>query len=178
VPKLESKLHTAPRLYGSRTKSPSNGWLVLPSGSASSSFKGHPVNITIYFDGGCQPNPGQMYGSYSIAIDGSEAISTTEDFGHGTNNVAEFEALYRAINRTISLLEVRGVKPQHCRMNIFTDSTIVRNRIRHPNRGDNKSEGGKRMTAWTQKCTWLLLQFKTVEINWNPRSVNVQKFGH
>lgn len=61
--------------------------------------------IEIYFDGGCKPNPGLMYGSYSLVFDGTEMWRTTEEFGEGTNNVAEFTAFEQSLIKTIEILK-------------------------------------------------------------------------
>jgi len=48
----------------------------------------------IFFDGGCLGNPGQKYGSFQIKLDGKEILKRVRvDFGFGTNNEAEFNAL-------------------------------------------------------------------------------------
>ena len=50
--------------------------------------------VEIYFDGGCLGNPGQKYGSFQVLFDGKQIASRSRaEFGHGTNNEAEFNAL-------------------------------------------------------------------------------------
>ena len=55
--------------------------------------------VEIYFDGGCLGNPGQKYGSFQIKLDGKEIIKRSRvNFGFGTNNEAEFNALKLALD--------------------------------------------------------------------------------
>lgn len=50
--------------------------------------------IVCFVDGGAKPNPGDMYGSYKIYLDGKSTIHNTFSFvGNGTNNRAEYKAL-------------------------------------------------------------------------------------
>lgn len=132
------------------------------------------MNITIQFDGGCKPNPGQMYGSYLIAVDGTEVFSTTEEYGHGTCNIAEFTALYRALKKTQEFMDIAGTQPNQTELQILTDSTLVRNMI-----SKNHWKGCKaHMAAWAAKCRIILNQFKRFEAHWQPREHNVATFGH
>lgn len=138
------------------------------------------MNITLQFDGGCNPNPGQMYGSYALLIDGTEVFSKTEDYGHGTNNVAEFKALYEGLLRTIDFV-FPLVYLNKVDLLVITDSTIVRNRLMGTYRNSKKyrgSDGAKRMDEWTSKVKPLLEMFKSFEVQWSPRQVNVDRFGH
>ena len=55
--------------------------------------------VEIYFDGGCLGNPGKKYGSFQVKLDGKEILKRTRvQFGHGTNNEAEFNALKLALD--------------------------------------------------------------------------------
>ena len=139
--------------------------------------------IKIYCDGGCVPNPGQMYGSYAIEMNGQEIISNTEDYDFGTNNVAEFTSLHRALLKTSDLLDVINKPPGDCRLYIYTDSTVIRNRLMGSRRRNkaktmSKNEGRKRMAYWTEKCWVLLCVYKHWEAKWQSRELNVQRFGH
>lgn len=140
------------------------------------------MKITIHFDGGCKVNPGWMYGSYSILIDGMEIISKIEQYGHGTNNQAEFMALYKAVERTLDLLDCRRLDPRTVEIDIFTDSEIVQNRISRPDYVSPKkyqfTPGAIRMKECTKQCMSLINRFAGYNIAWNSREVNVEKFGH
>jgi ribonuclease HI len=49
--------------------------------------------LKIFFDGGCQPNPGRM----EAAVVARGVTHTFRDLGHGTNNDAEWLALIAAL---------------------------------------------------------------------------------
>jgi len=55
----------------------------------------------LYFDGGCNPNPGQGYGSYEITSDKShyQHKNTLVQFGFMTNNMAEYHAMIHGIKK-------------------------------------------------------------------------------
>ncbi len=55
--------------------------------------------LKIYFDGGCQPNPGTM----EIAVVARGRTYYFDDFGYGTNNDAEWLALIHAFRVAESL---------------------------------------------------------------------------
>ena len=58
--------------------------------------------VEIYFDGGCLGNPGQKYGSFQVKLDGREIVKRSRvDFGFGTNNEAEFNALKLALDEAV-----------------------------------------------------------------------------
>src|ERR1700733_505757 len=60
-------------------------------------------SVVIYFDGGCLGNPGQKYGSFQILVDGKQVVSRSKvEFGHGTNNEAEFNSLKLALDEAIA----------------------------------------------------------------------------
>lgn len=134
--------------------------------------------ITIHFDGGCRPtNPGNKYGSYEIKLDGLLFDRKTFELGHGTNNEAEFESLEKALVYVICHNIWEELHPHNYSVEIFTDSTILRNRIAGKNRS-KKSEPQQRMFALAERCLALLACFKSFKIHWQPRQHNVERFGH
>lgn len=58
-----------------------------------------PKRLKIYFDGGCQPNPGAM--EAAVVVRG--AAHFFRDLGHGTNNDAEWLALIAALRVALAL---------------------------------------------------------------------------
>lgn len=71
------------------------------------------MDATLYFDGGCKPNPGQMScGVVIVRPDGGRTISEITDLGHGTNNIAEWSGLIHAIqvckDRGFTDVEIKG----------------------------------------------------------------------
>jgi ribonuclease HI len=135
--------------------------------------------ITIHFDGGCGPtNPGNKYGSYEVQISGKTGlVAKYKQFGWGTNNEAEFETLIAALERTRTYLIDAELPAAAFEVELFTDSTIVQNRIAGRNR-TKKSEPQSRMFELNARCLEILILFKGFKIQWNPRSANVERFGH
>jgi ribonuclease HI len=158
------------------------------------------MKIELFFDGGCAPNPGAKYGSYEVIIDGKpKHKESRQPLGHGTNNEAEFEILIVALERVSNYIERRGVDKKEVEISMTTDSTIVANRISGKNkRGLNalakatnsemfssqvqkispKKEAERRMAALSQMCLDILVSFKSFQIQWRQRNLNVSKFGH
>src|ERR1017187_2979042 len=97
--------------------------------------------IAIHFDGGCQPtNPGNKYGSYEVLLDGVSVKTISEHpLGWGTNNEAEFEILIMALEWGFGSLKDWGFDPQDYRLELFSDSTILVNRLNGRNHTDRKS---------------------------------------
>jgi len=139
-------------------------------------------NVIIHFDGGCSPNPGAKYGSYSLVFDDLFQLQVNRrKFGHGTNNEAEFEALIGALELLKSSCVKASVELNQIALEIFTDSTIVFNWIRkfHTfNPSKHPEERRMAMYERAKKCMAILMQIHSHEISWNPRDVNVEKFGH
>ncbi len=150
------------------------------------------MKITIQFDGGCTPNPGQMYGSYLIEReDGLEILRASMlAFGKGTNNEAEFLTLETAIDKLLVELSIADFSPKKFFVEIETDSTIVQRRI--ANAGNNRTydlakvspqkqygrSRANRMSQLAMRCHSLLAQFAGHKIRWQPRERNVEAFGH
>lgn len=136
-------------------------------------------HITIQFDGGCKPtNPGNKYGSYEVLLNGLSVFKASRvEFGWGTNNEAEFDSLIAALNFTVENLLNGGFDTREYDVSLFTDSTIVRNRL-NGSKVKSKGEAGIRMLELAHKCLLRLYQFKSYSIEWQPREHNVKRFGH
>lgn len=135
--------------------------------------------IEIRFDGGCKPtNPGNKYGSFEVRLHGKRVyLESRKALGWGTNNEAEFEMLLLALDWTRRNLQREGFNPNRYRVEMLTDSTIVRNRVAGHNR-TRKSEPQQRMFALASACLDQLKAFCSHRITWNPRGCNVALFGH
>lgn len=150
------------------------------------------TKLTIHFDGGCNPNPGEMYGSYSIQINGFEAHKESRlPLGRGTNNEAEFKTLIAAIQKTCVFVEQSRMDKSDITVDIVTDSKIVMNRVSGRRRntpgmlrryeeqyGKKAVESAQRMQALAEQCIKPLILFHAYEIRWAPREHNVNRFGH
>jgi ribonuclease HI len=142
------------------------------------------TKLTIASDGGCSPNPGRKYGSYSITLNGQMIARELKfNLGYGTNNEAEYEALEMALKRTAKELELRHIQPSECYAYVRTDSTIVRNGLMRKHRerkiNDQWKLGRHRaMMALAKRCLALLEPFQFFSVDWESRTHNVMRFGH
>ena len=129
------------------------------------------VQVQIYFDGGCQPNPGSGYGSYEVICHSNPEFRhkvSRQKFGHMTNNMAEWNALLCA-------LEWIGERAPsgETQIDIFTDSMLVCQQL----------QGHWRCKQWYLRelrdgCLKLLYFCKKWSIKWHRRDNNVERFGH
>ena len=133
----------------------------------------------IYFDGGCLGNPGQKYGSFQVKLDGKEIVKRSRvDFGFGTNNEAEFNALKLALDEAMRLFQEKAVELKSLSLVIETDSTIVRNRLVVKNVVFKKYPSSQRMFALANECLEIMNQFGKFQVIWKGRANNVERFGH
>jgi ribonuclease HI len=77
-----------------------------------------PPQLTIYTDGASRGNPGPAAFAYVIEGDGDGPIEEAGCLGELTNNQAEYEALIRALKRSLDL------GPQHSLL-IHSDSELM-----------------------------------------------------
>ncbi len=125
--------------------------------------------FTIYFDGGCEPNPGHRYGSYEVWIDGERVRRNIRtDLGFGTNNEAEYMALELCLSELLA--EIAGVPA--C-VRIFSDSMLVVCQVSGKWRCKNP-----RMRAIRDSIVQKLDGFVAWKIEWRGRESNVRRFGH
>lgn len=137
------------------------------------------ILIQIYFDGGCRPtNPGNKYGSYEVVLnsDTIQLVSQVE-LGWGTNNEAEFDMLLLALQFAVSSCADYGYSLYQTSIEVFTDSTIVANRINNRAIG-GKGEPAQRMGRLTKCCLHYMDQFSSAITYWQRREANVTRFGH
>ena len=75
------------------------------------------VDATIHTDGAARGNPGPAACAFVIEIEGQPTVEHAEKIGAATNNVAEYTALIRALQRAASL----GLR----RLAIYSDSELM-----------------------------------------------------
>jgi ribonuclease HI len=137
------------------------------------------AKVEIFFDGGCLGNPGQKYGSFQVLLDGRPIASRSRvEFGHGTNNEAEFNSLKMALDETLVWSQSNTIEPKNLRLVIETDSTIVRNRLVVKNVIFKKYPSSQRMFALANECLEIMNQFGKFDVIWKGRANNVGRFGH
>lgn len=138
--------------------------------------------ISIYFDGGCSPNPGNKYGSYEVRLNGQIIISQQRfQLGFGTNNEAEFESLRTALEAITQRFESEKLTPRFYRVQVETDSVIVRNRLMRKNKIHSKpawKAASERMFNLAESCLVHLRKFASFAVEWRGRENNVARFGH
>lgn len=138
---------------------------------------------TIRFDGGCGPtNPGNKYGSFCITLDATVISERNRfQFGHGTSNEAEFNALHLALEHLTDYCGKHGVARDSVSVEMLTDSTIVRNWIQRYDavKVAKITEARRKVMAeHAAACLEQLRHFHSYEIEWNGREANVAVFGH
>jgi len=114
----------------------------------------------LFYDGACQGNPGKTgLGVVLVSPEGSEAATIAKAGQFGTNNTAEYDALYLglklALHHKVDALAVYG------------DSQLVTNQVTGKFKCE-KPELKKRLAAVKQ----LLSQFESVSIEWIRRNKN------
>lgn len=81
------------------------------------------MRFTIYGDGGARGNPGPAGSGAVIRNEEGETVATVSEFlGIATNNVAEYTAIIRALEKLSSMLES---KAQDATVEIYADSMLV-----------------------------------------------------
>jgi ribonuclease HI len=135
--------------------------------------------VEIFFDGGCLGNPGQKYGSFQVLFDGQPIANRTRvDFGHGTNNEAEFNSLKLALDETVAWFQTKNIDLKTLSLIVETDSTIVRNRLVVKNVIFKKFPSSQRMFVLANECLEILNRFGLFDVVWKGRENNVERFGH
>jgi ribonuclease HI len=138
--------------------------------------------ISIYFDGGCSPNPGQAYGSFHILNGDQELFYRSRvSFGFGTNNFAEFAALTMALKTLDDDMAEHDADQKEYNLFIESDSKIVVNRLTKKNKIHKKPrlvEASTRMYNLACGCLDYMKRFKSVQVVWKKRDANVERFGH
>ena len=116
--------------------------------------------VEIFFDGGCHGNPGLKYGSFQVLLDGRQIAGRSRvDFGHGTNNEAEFDALQMALDELMAHCTKTGLEPAQCVVLIETDATIVRNRLMVKNKISKTDPRSAVMYELANRCLAVMKKF-------------------
>ncbi len=128
----------------------------------------------LVFDGGSKGNPGLSYGSYRLQEKGRKPFRPIRiEFGHGTNNEAEYKALIAGLEALIGMVESEKIDPAACRVEIRGDSQLVLNQLR----GDWKVKN-LRMRTLCDKAQDLLSRFADQRFHHQSRNRTVEILGH
>jgi ribonuclease HI len=115
--------------------------------------------VTIYTDGGARGNPGPAAFAYIIRRPGVPDIEEKGRLGHTTNNIAEYEALVRALERARQI----GAR----RLQVFSDSELLVRQME--GEYQVKNEG---LRPLYERAAALRRQFEAVTIRHIPREQN------
>lgn len=119
------------------------------------------MKATLYFDGACIPNPGPMgIGAYIEGTDGKPLAEISEKLeGDGTNNIAEYTAVIRGMEKGLEL----GVKDLMIRgdSNLVVQQLLGKFRVREP-----------RLRPLLQRVQELAGEYHTIDVQWIPREQN------
>jgi ribonuclease HI len=128
----------------------------------------------LVFDGGSKGNPGLSYGSFRIQAKGRKPARPVRlNFGHGTNNEAEYKALIAGLEALIAEIEAEGSDPAVCLIDVRGDSQLVLNQLR----GDWKVKNLRMRDLWDEADA-LLDRFSDRRFQHQSRSRTVDILGH
>jgi ribonuclease HI len=128
--------------------------------------------LHIFFDGACSGNPGPMAIGYVIFRDGNEIAAWHGPIGEkGTNNVAEYQALIKALSMLSSILNIETDFKEELLIN--GDSQLVINQVTGSWRcNDSRLQVLRNMVQQilgTVKATFEC----HVKLEWIPREKNI-----
>ena len=146
------------------------------------------TRVQIWFDGGCQPNPGKGYGSYEIRIPCTqhvplvgirEKVLRMKYEGLQTNNTSEYLSMIMALESLIrhvgsdwakinSFLSASGLT-----VDIFSDSLLLVKQMTGQWRSKNPE-----ITELRDRAMAVLKNFGHWNVKWQGRDNNVERFGH
>ncbi|TGL35828.1 ribonuclease HI family protein [Leptospira perdikensis] len=116
----------------------------------------------IYCDGSSRGNPGPAAIGVSFQNnDGIEFFSLSEKIGNATNNVAEWQALYRGMEEAI--------KQNLQKIKFRLDSELVVKQMKGEYKVKNKD-----LLVFKNKCESLKSSFQNFEIQYIPREQNAR----
>ena len=115
--------------------------------------------LNIHIDGAARGNPGPAAYAYVISRDGAPALEEAGCLGNATNNVAEYTALLKALQRAAAL----GGK----RLQIHSDSELL---VKQMN-GEYRVKDTK-LQSYYKRATELVRQFPHVIIQHVRRAQN------
>jgi len=131
-----------------------------------------PVVLT--FDGGSLGNPGRAYGSYRLTPTRGKALPPKRlEFGYGTNNQAEYQALIAGLEGLLSWARRGKLDPQSVAVELRGDSQLVLNQLS----GEWRVKDPE-LRRLHSRARGLIDHFGRVEFIHQPRAVTVRMLGH
>jgi ribonuclease HI len=130
--------------------------------------------VVLTFDGGSLGNPGRAYGSFRLSPGRGKNLPPTRlEFGYGTNNQAEYQALIAGLEAVLLWAVKSGHDPRAILVELRGDSQLVLNqlsgewKVKHPD-----------LRRLHSRARSLIDQFRRVEFIHQPRAVTVRVLGH
>ena len=137
----------------------------------------HKFDYHVLFDGGSRGNgtaTQEGYGSYLIVdARGQRQPVRRLEFGHVTNNEAEYKALLAALVSLVRTIEDAGQDPAGCDVRIVGDSQLVLNQVS----GDWKCKKPHLLPLRDEAQANVAL-FHAVTFEHTPRETCVRLLGH
>ena len=133
------------------------------------------IHFHVLFDGGSRGNGSagqQGYGSFLIH-NGSRHSRHTREFGHITNNAAEYSALIEALRHLIAAIDTAGKSPSKFNIRVVGDSLLVLNQVK----GDWKVKAAHLQPLHLQ-VRQLAARFRSVCYEHTGRETCVRLLGH
>jgi probable phosphoglycerate mutase len=132
------------------------------------------LRYVLVFDGGSIGNPGAAYGSYRLQRSGSTPEPVRRlNFGHGTNNEAEYKALIAGLRGLGAALTSARLRPADVALEVRGDSRLVLEQLR----GSWKVKNA-RMAELHEQAQELLASFAEVRLVHQERRRSVRVLGH
>jgi ribonuclease HI len=123
------------------------------------------MTITIHTDGGSRGNPGPAALGYVIEIPDTEKIAEGEYLGETTNNVAEYTAILRSLQRVVQILG--DAKAKESRIKLFLDSELAQRQLTRVYKVKNVGLKPIAQQIWN-----IEKKFDTIEYNHVKRAFN------
>ena len=113
----------------------------------------------IFFDGACDPNPGQAAYGVSVTYNGKEIMYRGDSIGLGTNNIAEYHGIINALLVCIEL--------NLSNVTIYGDSLLVINQVQ-----EKWNVKNKKLKVLCQVAIELLQKIPDVKLQHIERTLN------
>jgi ribonuclease HI len=130
--------------------------------------------VVLVFDGGSKGNPGPAFGSYRLQRPGTPPQAPKRlDFGHGTNNEAEYKALIAGLDDLLRQLDSESQAPGEIALEVRGDSQLILKQVR----GEWKTKKPQ-LQRLRQQALARLQQFASVQYIHHDRRHSVRILGH
>lgn len=123
------------------------------------------MTITIHTDGGSRGNPGPAALGYVIEIPKKQKIAEGEYLGETTNNVAEYTAILRSLQKVVEILGEQQTKK--VQIKLYLDSELAQRQLTGVYKVKNAGLKPIAQQIWN-----IEKKFDTIEYNHVKRAFN------